>query len=269
MFKPKNWQIPLVALACWFLMTDVAHAQDKSNDQLCRLLFDTYICRKLKTNTKTLKAASHIIAERGRTNGFWRVVLQELETNKSENEVLLVQILGAMLASDTSARGRMSAAAKGFPIQQFDPPRLDSSVIETLIERSRQVDFRLVDHYVIAISRAEMQSSRGYFLSILRADDKLTYKEVSKKFHAAIALARLGDAEGLEWLISNTDKRVGGVRNYRPLGAKSGGLDSCCQETLSQLSRLKRDTDKETWRKWAATISSPADFSGKILFVDR
>ena len=81
-----------------------AEESTKESDQLCQMLFDTYIVNRGKTNTSTIMAASHIVAERGWSRGFWRIVLRELRSGREQSEVGCVRVLGQMLAIDAAAR---------------------------------------------------------------------------------------------------------------------------------------------------------------------
>ncbi len=71
--------IRLLGLAAAMAFFGTAGAQDQTNDELTRQLFEQYVARRSKINTESVLAATHLVAERGRVSGFWRNILAELQ----------------------------------------------------------------------------------------------------------------------------------------------------------------------------------------------
>ena len=96
--------IRLLGLAVAMAFFGTADAQDQTNDELTRQLFEQYVARRAKINTDSILAATHLVAERGRVSGFWRNILAELQRNDEQSEIGCVRVLGKMLATDALAR---------------------------------------------------------------------------------------------------------------------------------------------------------------------
>jgi hypothetical protein len=96
----------LVLLLAGFATLGVAGVEERAQvpDPLCRMLFDEYVVGAGKIDHSTRLAAAHIVAERGRTNGFWREVLAALPADDVRREIACVRVLGRMLEQDAFAR---------------------------------------------------------------------------------------------------------------------------------------------------------------------
>lgn len=269
--------LPLILLAC-LLSPGVTQAQDQPADDLSRQLFETYVARQVKINTSTVMAASHIVAERGRESGFWKVVLAELQKNNEQSELGCVRVLGMMLAVDASARdvirrnketGEVSACIASV--------RLGPEVVTELIKRGQKDDRNKIDHYTIALARARVPDARRFFESILRSsvaranpfvetpqkqqgeatvpDRGLGVPHLeSTQFHAAVGLAQLGDQLGIDWLIANCEYSQGSVWHAWPRNSSgNGSLSPCCVAALQELSGERSLTSKAEWEAWWKT----------------
>ena len=259
--------IVLVVLALVASLPRMAAAQERAPDEISQLLFDAYLARPGKINTSTVIAASQIIADRGRESGFWKNVLKELQKNDERNEMACVRILGNMLAGDANARDALRRQKEsGEFLASIPSVRLGKEVVAELLERANKADRFRVDHYTIALARAQVPEAHEFLTSILiarrgPAAPALAGEETapvgfyhleSTRFHAALGLAQLGDAAGLEWLIANCEDVNGHVSYTRPYGASRGGsLGSCCTAALQQLSGESSVTMKTEWEAWA------------------
>jgi hypothetical protein len=261
-----HW-IVLVFLTLAPSIPRIATAQELAPDEISRLLFDAYIARPGKINTSTVMAASQIIADRGRDSGFWKHVLAELQKGDERNEVGCVRILGNMLAADASARDALRRQKESGELLASTPSvRLGKEVVAELLERASKADRFRSDHYAIALARAKVPQAREFFTSILIARSGPAapavagaesapvgfYHLESTLFHAAVGLAQLGDAAGIDWLIAHSEDPNGHVSHARPYGASRGGsLGSCCTAALQQLSGKSSLTTRAEWEAWA------------------
>jgi hypothetical protein len=261
--------IVLVVLALVASLHRIAAAQERAPDEISQLLFDAYIARPGKINTSTVMAASQIIADRGRESGFWKNVLAELQKGDERNEIGCVRILGNMLAGDASARDALRRQKESGELLASTPSiRLGKEVVAELLERANKADRFRSDHYAIALARAKVPDAREYLASILIARRAPAppavaggesapvgfYHLESTRFHAAVGLAQLGDAAGLEWLIAHCHEVNGHVSHARPYGTSQGGsLGSCCTAALQQLSGESSLTARAEWEAWAKT----------------
>jgi hypothetical protein len=126
----------IVLLAIMFLMPGIALAQNQPEDEISKLLFEAYLNGPRKTNTSTVMAASHIVAERGRMSGFWRDVLAELSSGDEHSEVNCVRILGNMLATDAAARDAIRRQKETGEVSAWIPSvHIGPEVVEDLLKR--------------------------------------------------------------------------------------------------------------------------------------
>jgi hypothetical protein len=276
--------IALVLLTLLASIPRTVAAQERAPDELSQLLFDTYLSRLGKNNTSTVMAASQIVADRGRESGFWKNVLAKLKTNDEHSEVACVRILGNMLAADASARDSLKRQKETGEISaSIVAVRLGPEVVTELLERgTNKADRFRVDHYTIALARARVPEARDFLTSILVARrgpaappvaglaDVPTgfYHLESTRLHAAVGLAQLGDAAGLDWLIANCEDINGHVSHARPYGASSGGLGSCCTAALQQLSGESGLTTTSEWEAWAKTADKTVLTSRSVWLLD-
>jgi hypothetical protein len=255
----------LMLAACAVVRGGSAVAQDPQADQVTRHLFDQYVARQGKFNSESVMAATHLVAERGRESGFWKNVLAELQRDKPSSEIGCVRVLGRMLAADAAARDALRRQKETGEVSAvIHRVFLGPEVVAALVERGGKADRFRSDHYAIALARARVPEARSFFQSILRerveparpvgtADGAAArWRHLdSTRFHAAVGLAQLGDAEGIEWLMEHCEFSQGTVTNACPKGAPPGGdLSTCCVEALRQLSGERQRTSQAEWVAW-------------------
>lgn len=272
--KPSIYLTLLVFLV---FLEGSAAAQDQRVDDISAKLFETYIARKGKINTATIMAATHIVAERGRQTGFWKTVLQELKRGDPNSEVGCVRVLGKMLAIDASARDAHRRFQETGEVGAWAASvRLSPDVVTTLIERGSKSQRFRIDHYAIALARARVPESKGFFQVILRIPGATDpFSNVPRdpppldttRFHAAVGLAQLGESEGIDWLVANCLGQ-GTVMNAWPVGARrGGGMGACCVEALRQLSD-RQLTTKEEWTNWAQSVDKKSLLRRAVILGD-
>jgi hypothetical protein len=240
----------LVALALAVGAPARAEDQPEDRDQICHLLFDAYIARRGKINTSTIMAASHIITERGRNSGFWRHILGELKEGHEASETKCVRILGRMLSIDAAARDAIRREKEtGQPGQWKASVRLGPEVVETLVARGENADRHRATHYAIALARARVSEPSEFFRMILRDHQGVHYLPTAR-FYAAVGLAQLGDPQGIEWLIENSEGASSTVSCAWPRGVTDGHLTTSCVAALRMLSGKQDLSTKREWKSW-------------------
>lgn len=273
----------LIFLGLFTLLPEISVAQERSVDQVTQQLFEQYIVRRGKINGESIIAATHLVAERGRRNGFWKNVLAELKRNNEHSEVGCVRVLGKMLATDAAARDVIRRRKETGEISAWAASiRLGPEVVTGLLERARQADRYRIDHYTIALARARVPEAKQFFQSILRATvSNDPFAQVpskvpasqnhldSTRYHAAVGLAQLGEFEGIDWLIANSEYSQGTVVNAWPRGARrGGGLSTCCVEALRYLSGERGRTSKADWAAWRKTADKKSLRDHAVVFGD-
>ena len=280
--------ILFVLLATLLLLPRVAVAQEPQADEISRLLFKTYLDGPRKINTSTVMAASHLVAEQGRVSGFWKEVLAELRSGDEHSEVNCVRILGNMLATDAAARDAIRRQKEEGEVSAWIPSvHLGPEVVAELLERGQKADRFRTDHYTVALARARVPEAREFFQAILSgktrpkkaaaaegaadvADAPISFHHLDgTRFHAAVGLAQLGDVQGIDWLVANSDEINGHVSLARPYGANPGGnLGSCCVAALQQLSGKRDLTAKAEWQAWSRAAGKDSAASHAVQFMD-
>jgi hypothetical protein len=216
-------------------------------------------------------AASYIIAERGRNNGFWRHVLSELQNGKEESEVGCVRILGKMLDIDAlqidaaQRYQKTGESGQAFTFGGVTHPRPE--IVKTLITRGEKADRFRVEAYAIALARARVPEATNFFQMILRDDTGKNYMSTAK-FYAAVGLAQLGNSSGYIWLVENSGDPLPIVQGALPRGVSNNNVDTCCQAALRNLSGqkdMKSKADCETWWNHLDKLSIP---NGRVDIVD-
>lgn len=254
----------LVALSLGSASPVVRAEEGQKPDEICRLLFDTYIARRGKINTSTIMAASHIVAERGRNTGFWRNVLQELRKDNEDSEIGCVRVLGKMLAIDARARDIIRTGEQTAWVASVALP---PEVVDELVARGKKADRFRVDHYCIALARARVPESEAFFKMILRNDTGKNYMS-SAQFHAAVGLAHVGDPLGFEWLIANCDDPLPTISNAWPSGVPNLNVDTCCVAALRSLSGESQLKAKAEWETWWKSVDRKVLPKGHLDIVD-
>jgi len=266
---PTN-RLLLLWLACLVGVVGLVTAQEaqREPDRICKLLFDTYVARRGKVNTETVMAASHIIAERGRNNGFWRDVLRELQEGNDESEIGCVRILGEMLSVDALARDVIQREKETGEVGQwFASVCLGGEVVDELISRGRKADRFRLEHYVIALAWARVPEAADFFRTILADDDGKHYT-LTAKFHAALGLAQLGQPDGYEWLIAKSSESPGTVAMAWPSGISGSNLGTCCGAALQHLAGPEGLTDPADWKKWRGQADKDSLPKGPVDIVE-
>lgn len=219
-------------------------------DQISQMLFDAYIARRGMINWSTIAAASHIVAERGRNSGFWKIVFSELQRGKEDSEIGCVRVLGMMLAIDALARDRIRWEKETGQVGQWVASVcLGPEVVKELIDRGRAANRLRVDDYAIALMRARVPETTEFFRTILRDDTGLHYMDETE-FYAAVGLAQLGEADGFTWLIKNSENQLPTISKAWPSGVSNHNLDTCSVAALRDLSGEKNLKSKKEWESW-------------------
>jgi hypothetical protein len=243
-------------------------------------LFREYVAVNGKIDSSSVDAAIELVATRGVDNGYWRTVLAEFEKTFDTDDNSAVRkntlsVLSKMLAIDASARWiEQCQRVEASPQQRAAPPQaasgvqsvpasnLGPEVLEQVIARAYEVRhlFDLVD-YVVAVRQAHDERGEEFLLDVLRGpqrdDDHWkdpqggTWPEA--QFQAAVALAELGRAEGVEWLIAHTDAT--GTTLFRVPHAKTDELYLACRYALTELTGhqpapTRGDLQQAQWLAW-------------------
>ena len=229
---------------------ELAPRRDDYPDDISQQVFDTYIAGRGKINSSTYGAAVHIVAERGRTSGFWKSVLKELQKGEERTEAACVHVLGKMLAVDARARDVIRREKETGEIGQWKPSVcLGTEVVQELVRRGQRTERVGVDQYAIALARARVAEATEFFRMILR--DEIGKGQDSAKFHAAVGLAQLGEADGFVWLIAHSDNIQGHVGDAWPSRmTEPKHLAGCCVAALRQLSGEKDLQTRMAWESW-------------------
>lgn len=243
-------------------------SQARKPDQICHLLFQTYLARPRKVNHSTILAASHIIAERARLNGFWRDVLRELRKSNRGTERRCVRLLGKMLATDGLARHILSSDQRKRVLRQWEPSiRLGPEVVEELLKRAKQRKGGPRGCYVIALARARAPETRAFLESLLSPGPGLSHP-TGCGFHAAVGLAQLGCPRGFEWLIAQSDSRKFIHSKAAPAHGLPRNLGAWCVAALRELSGQSKLTTKAEWQAWWKNADRKALPKRMVRLVD-
>lgn len=261
-------------IASWLLLasfTACVVAQDQPADEVTRQLFKQYL-NGGKVDSESIRAASHLVAVRGRRNGFWKEILAELQTSdRRAAEIQYVTVLGKMLGYDANSRRIM----KSGEITALIPSvHLGPEVVDVLLERGRQADRHMMDHYVIALAKADTPRVKEFFLSLLQADEvkddafgiasqtpqrREPRPMPSTVFHAAVGRAQLGDPQGIDWLVKRADLthvNSSDVEHAIPQGVewRDRQIGFCCGAALQQIFNNRKLSTKAEWEAWLKTI---------------
>lgn len=249
----------------------------QESDPICRALYDQYINRVGKIDSESVDAAITLVAARGRSHGFWRIVLEEYENSFEKEGKLTVRrnllaVLSKMLERDGWSRRNheMTQRTGQYPQTVFNAP-LGTEGVDRLIACADKVDRHEIDDFVLAIRGAYDHRTKDFFHEIMergkarsvdsdptRTPAFTTYGDsvVHKAtlFYAAVALAELGDPKGVEWLIEHTEEPGGETNLGRTTHRYANGSRcwSNCRHALSDLAGpdvgvLESKTEWQTW----------------------
>jgi len=230
-----------------------AAVQGPSDDVVCELLFQQYVLGA-KIPTDDLNAAIHLIAVRGRTNGFWTQVLAEFERSFAADDPHGVgrhtlAVLTKMLGDDGNTRWMherprlLESSAVALHIG------LPDEVLDRVIARAADADRLRFDSYVIAVQQAYDRRGQPFLLEVLTPAAPIDHSDA--QFHAAVGLAELGEEAGIEWLIAHTDSQGGITRAAHALAAR-GALSENCRQALADLTGQPSSLSKAQWQRWRA-----------------
>lgn len=260
--------VVLTGFALLFGMGLSARDAEPQQDQLCRMLFDTYMTGRGKIQTRTITAASHIIAERGRDSGFWQHVLGELRKNNESSELGCVRVLGKMLEVDALARDVIRREKETEQVGQWRASVcLGPEVVGELISHGEKADSSDVGHYAIALARARVPEAADLFRMILR-DGADRYDVDTAKFYAAVGLAQLGDSAGIAWLIAQSENRNLDIRDAYPRGVRHSKSDTYVTLALRQLTGQQNLTTRQEWEAWWERADSKAYPKRRVEIMD-
>lgn len=262
--------VVLVAGVLLFVMGLSAQDAEPQQDQLCRMLFDTYMTGGAKIQTRTITAASHIIAERGRDSGFWRHVLGELRKNNERSESGCVRVLGEMLEVDALARDVIEREQNGGRVGQWRPSVcLGPEVVRELITRGEKADSPRVGHYAIALARSRVPDAADFFRKILQDDTGKYHYIGTAKFYAAVGLAQLGDSAGIVWLISQCANPNLDISDVYPRGIRRSPSDTYAMAALRELTGQQYLTTQQEWETWWRQADKGTYLKSRVDLVDR
>lgn len=260
--------VVLTGFALLFGMGLSARDAEPQQDPLCRMLFDTYMTGGAKIQTRTITAASHIIAERGRDSGFWQYLLGELRKNNESSELGCIHVLGKMLEVDALARDVIRREKETGQVGQWRASVcLGPEVVGELISRGEKADSFRVGQYAIALAHARVPEAADFFRMILR-DGAARYDVDTAKFYAAVGLAQLGDPDGIGWLIAQSDNRNLDVRSAYPRGSRRSISDTYATLALRKLTGQENLSTRQEWEAWWEQAGNKARRTNRVEIVD-
>ena len=243
-------------------------AADEKPDQLCFLLFEDYVVRGGKIPGDQALAASDLIVARGRSNGFWRRVVDELRRGRQESEAKCVRILGLMLEEDFGDQEVLRREKETGQQGQKDRfVALSPEVPKLLLERAAKADRWSAAEYAVALLRGHVVEAEDWFRAVLSGNQH----DSSAQFYAAVGLAHLGKPEGVRWLIDKSESTAEPFRYAAPcvfprITGESHRLGAFCVGALQALSEAEpgnlgsvegwpkplKLTTKAEWQTWWA-----------------
>ena len=233
------------ALSAYFTSSNAAWAQDSaavsvaseqaaSSDVVCEVLMRDYLLGGFKIEQDNIDAAIHLVAVRGYSNAFWRVVLAEFDRTFDADEFArdrkddffaklspnaqefmrfsvrrnMLSVLRKMLAEAGKERWVDERTRRGEMLQRssslyFDATR-DSKLLDRVIARAseaRPSEFAL---FALAVRASHDPRGKAFLQEILRRKP-LVHGRLDAQCVAAVGLAELGEPEGVEWLINHLD----------------------------------------------------------------
>lgn len=261
-----NWIAIAIGVATGVLATQPTETTRAEPDALCLALFNEFILG-YKVSDVDRYAATQLIVSRGRERGFMSHVLSEFRKRGELTEMRCVRILGKALEIDAVARDIIDAERRGEKVMGAWVPHvvLGPPIVAELLERASQTDRNRLDHCVIALARARDAQAIPFLSRVL--SDKIASAGV--RFHAAVGLAGLGEAVGVEWLIEHSEDEQDYVSNAWPAHVPDISLRTCCQYALRQISDDKSRTTKSEWREWWKLAETRPQTPKAVVLVER
>jgi len=258
----------IVVLAATAVFSQEAADEREAPDAICKALFDEYIVRARKVPGDDITAAIQLIASRGRTTGFWRIVFAELQADSDQSEVPCVRILGRMLEVDALARETIARERETGEVGQWGATvELDEEVVDVLLARADAADRFRLPHYLVALARSRDPRVTGLFHKVLQGKHEKDPTE-GALFHAAVGLAEQRDPAGIEWLIAHVENNLPTVSAARPSGAASDNLSACCLAALRTLSGERKLETEIEWRAWWHDAKATYKPAAHVHYVD-
>lgn len=249
-------------------------------DPVSKELFENYLVHAFKISSDDVQAAIQLVASRSAGHiEAEDVIMSTLE--RADNKTVqrnLIAVITKILAKDGAMRwqreleartGETGQAATAFQRRgQSGANAADSDaplrgLLDRVLALGRNADRANIDDFVMALRQSHHPAGKEFLLDVLRnpetgiTDGKWsdniggTWRDA--KFHAAIALAELGDPAGIQWLIAQTDDRFGhgGEVSRAPhVGPAMKSLRNCCVHALSELSGQPATLTQSEWQHW-------------------
>lgn len=296
----RDWQASL-ELVRTQIERDNAHLA-RQNDQAqatTRQLYEQYVNRVGKIESKTIDAAIELVAAQGRQDHELRAkVLADFQKRASaEKHHQVIRNLLELMTKWLTIEGGWRWLHENPPVhpqQQAvptDPKTLyaQSPMLSAIIKHGYQAGAFDVQRYALAVRQAYHPEGKQFLLDILAAaakpqspfdaaaaaaDDDAEVRgnwdgrtpNEESQFIAAVGLAELGQAAGIEWLIAKAQPndfgdgsldfvRHANMRNRMTLRVgdqtfHSSSLRANCTHVLAELSGLEPDINPAQWKAW-------------------
>lgn len=199
-----------------------------SADMVTEHLFRQYVVGRGKIPTSHVNAAIELVAARGRSESFIRIVLAEFEKScKTDNSRTirrnLLALMSKMLAVEGGQRWRYERARRTGEVElsattvtPMPSPENDkivyreSEMLARVIARGRQADRHDIDAFVIAVRQAHHPQGKPFLLDVLRnPPDPLSAELQTGTVGAPNARGKWPDNVGGSWLDAKFHAAVG------------------------------------------------------------
>ncbi len=263
----------------------VAQPHPRPSDLVCVMLFDQYIGRSGKIPGDSVAAAIHLVAVRGRNNGFWRTVLREFDKSCEPDGDRTVRrqtlaVLSKMLTYDGWSRWNQEQDEREAAAASY--LALGPEVLDQIIARTRQADRHEINAFVLAVRASHDPRGKEFLRGILQRGDNIQRSPFVEPnvtipsenvvhdetlFYAAVGLAELGDPTGVEWLIAHAESLAGEsqIHHAPHRGFSVGGCRECCRHALADLSGLSQPPMTKTqWQEWWSANKSDYTPAGRV-----
>ncbi len=289
-------------LALRSVSPDSANSADFVTDWLFRRY--VMVNGKISTRTVNA-AIELVASQGGCSPKFMETLQEEFEKScESKNAQTvrnnLLKVIRKILATEGGwrwnyeYRQRTPNAPPQAAVMPSDPKTLyaESKLLARLIDRGRNSGSGDIDTFVLAVRAAHHPQGKSFLLDVLRNPESTAdpfaivpqqaprakpQLEKGKwpdnqggswrdaKYHAAVALAELGEAEGVEWLMEkatpNDFGNGGSVSRGQHVHCLRGSLQENCRYALADLSGLQLTDGVNWWVGW--WTENKDDFSPK------